>query len=91
MARLNKKLQESLMSEIIILRKINHPNIIRFIDMIEAPGKINLVLEYCKGGDLSMYIHKHGSVPEATAKHFMLQLGTSLKKILHHLLFCLDQ
>lgn len=36
MARLNKKLQESLMSEIIILRKINHPNIIRFIDMIEV-------------------------------------------------------
>ncbi|XP_010515900.1 PREDICTED: serine/threonine-protein kinase ATG1b-like isoform X3 [Camelina sativa] len=79
MARLNKKLQESLMSEIIILRKINHPNIIRFIDMIEAPGKINLVLEYCKGGDLSMYIHKHGSVPEATAKHFMLQLAAGLQ------------
>ncbi|CAL9246465.1 unnamed protein product [Arabidopsis halleri] len=79
MARLNKKLQESLMSEIIILRKINHPNIIRFIDMIEAPGKINLVLEYCKGGDLSMYIHSHGSVPEATAKHFMLQLAAGLQ------------
>ncbi|KAL1195882.1 Serine/threonine-protein kinase ATG1b [Cardamine amara subsp. amara] len=79
MARLNKKLQESLMSEIIILRKINHPNIIRFIDMIEAPGKINVVLEYCKGGDLSMYIHRHGSVPEATAKHFMQQLAAGLQ------------
>ena len=38
MARLSKKLQDSLMSEIIILRKINHPNIIRFIDMIEVLG-----------------------------------------------------
>ena len=36
MARLSKKLQDSLMSEIFILRKINHPNIIRFIDMIEV-------------------------------------------------------
>ncbi|CAN7025603.1 unnamed protein product [Brassica oleracea var. botrytis] len=26
------------MSEIFILRKINHPNIIRFIDMIERIG-----------------------------------------------------
>ncbi|KAG7536328.1 Protein kinase-like domain superfamily [Arabidopsis suecica] len=66
MGRLNKKLQDSLMSEIFILRRINHPNIIRLLDMIESPGKIHLVLEFCKGGDLS--------VPEATAKHFMLQL-----------------
>ncbi|VVB05599.1 unnamed protein product [Arabis nemorensis] len=79
MARLNKKLQDSLMSEIFILRKINHPNIIRFIDMIEAPGKINLVLEYCKGGDLSMFIQRHGRIPDATAKHFMQQLAAGLQ------------
>ncbi|KAF9597584.1 hypothetical protein IFM89_019952 [Coptis chinensis] len=42
-----------------------------------CPGRIHLVLEYCRGGDLSAYIQRHGKVPEATAKHFMLQLGTS--------------
>lgn len=36
MSRLNKKLQESLMSEIFILRRIDHPNIIRLLDMIEV-------------------------------------------------------
>ncbi|EXB36713.1 Serine/threonine-protein kinase ATG1 [Morus notabilis] len=77
--RLNKKLQESLMSEIFILKKINHPNIIRLHDIIEVPGKIHLVLEYCKGGDLSMYIQRHGRVPEATAKHFMQQLAAGLQ------------
>lgn len=35
-ARLNSKLQESLMSEIVILRKINHPNIIHLHDMIQV-------------------------------------------------------
>ncbi|XP_018484633.2 serine/threonine-protein kinase ATG1b isoform X2 [Raphanus sativus] len=79
MSRLSKKLQDSLMSEIFILRKINHPNIIRFIDMIEAPGKINVVLEYCKGGDLSMFIQRHGKIPDATAKHFMQQLAAGLQ------------
>ncbi|ESQ45092.1 hypothetical protein EUTSA_v10010160mg [Eutrema salsugineum] len=79
MSRLNKKLQDSLMSEIFILKKINHPNIIRFIDMIEAPGKIYLVLEYCKGGDLSMFIQSHGRIPDATAKHFMQQLAAGLQ------------
>lgn len=77
--RLNKKLQESLMSEICILKRIYHPNIIRLHDIIEVPGTIHLVLEYCKGGDLSMYITRQGSVPEATAKHFMLQLAAGLK------------
>ncbi|KFK34640.1 hypothetical protein AALP_AA5G172200 [Arabis alpina] len=79
MTRLNKKLQESLMSEIFILKKINHPNIIRFIDMIETPGKVNVVLEYCKGGDLSVFIHRHGRVSDATAKHFMKQLAAGLQ------------
>ncbi|XP_020233047.1 serine/threonine-protein kinase ATG1c [Cajanus cajan] len=77
--RLNKKLQESLMSEIFILKRINHPNIICLHDIIQVPGKIHLVLEYCKGGDLSMYIQRHGKVPEATAKHFMQQLAAGLQ------------
>lgn len=78
--RLSKKLEESLMSEIDILRNINHPNIIQLYDMIQEPGKIHLVLEYCEGGDLSKFIQRrHGRIPEATAKHFMLQLASGLK------------
>ncbi|KAF6161111.1 hypothetical protein GIB67_007752 [Kingdonia uniflora] len=79
MDRLSKKLQESLYSEIVILRQINHPNIIRLHDIIEVPGRIHLVLEYCRGGDLSMYVQRHGRVPETTAKHFMQQLAAGLK------------
>ena len=43
--RLNKKLRESLMSEIFILKRINHPNIIRLHDIIEVPISI-LCLEF---------------------------------------------
>ncbi|KAL0451106.1 UNVERIFIED_CONTAM: Serine/threonine-protein kinase ATG1c [Sesamum latifolium] len=79
-ARLSPKLQESLKSEIFILKRVNHPNIIRLHDMIEEPGKMYIILEYCKGGDLSMYIQQsQGRVPEATAKHFMQQLAEGLK------------
>lgn len=78
-ARLNKKLQESLLSEIAILRKIDHPNITRLHEIIEVPGRIYLVLEYCTGGDLSKYIQRHGRVPEATARHFMRQLAAGLR------------
>ncbi|XP_071700734.1 serine/threonine-protein kinase ATG1c-like isoform X2 [Rutidosis leptorrhynchoides] len=78
--KLNKKLEESLMSEIDILRNINHPNIIRLHDMIKEPGKIYLVLEFCRGGDLSVFIHKrHGRIPKSTSVHFMQQLAAGLK------------
>ncbi|KAI3851811.1 hypothetical protein MKX03_034166 [Papaver bracteatum] len=79
MDRLSKKLQDNLLQEIEILRKINHPNIIRLFDIIEVPGRINLVLEYCRGGDLSRYIQRHERIPEDTAKHFMKQLAAGLQ------------
>ncbi|KAJ7295549.1 hypothetical protein O6H91_Y181400 [Diphasiastrum complanatum] len=45
--RLNKKLQDNLSSEIAILRKTDHPNIIRLHDIVEAPNRLYLILEYC--------------------------------------------
>ncbi|XP_078174500.1 protein kinase superfamily protein isoform X2 [Carex rostrata] len=77
--RLNKKLRDSLLSEVSILSHINHPNIISYLDFMQDAGKIYLILEYCPGGDLSAYIHRHGRVPEATAKHFMRQLASGLQ------------
>ncbi|KAG6480667.1 hypothetical protein ZIOFF_057252 [Zingiber officinale] len=83
MDRLSKKLQENLLSEVSILRRINHPNIIALYDFIqmhlETSGRIYLVLEYCKDGDLSVYIQNHGRVPEIIAKHFMQQLASGLQ------------
>jgi serine/threonine-protein kinase ULK/ATG1 len=43
---------------------------------LQADDIIYLVLEYCDGGDLAAYIHRHGGkVSEAVARHFMRQLG----------------
>ncbi|WOK95565.1 serine/threonine-protein kinase ATG1c isoform X1 [Canna indica] len=79
MDRLSKKLQENLLSEVFILRRINHPNIIALYDFIQTSGSIYLVLEYCRGGDLSVYIQNHDRVPEAIAKGFMKQLASGLQ------------
>ncbi|KAJ7529518.1 hypothetical protein O6H91_15G054700 [Diphasiastrum complanatum] len=80
--RLNKKLQDNLSSEIAILRKTDHPNIIRLHDIVEAPNRLYLILEYCAGGDLAAYIQRHGKVAEEVARHFMRQLGSGLQ-VLH--------
>lgn len=77
--QLNPKISESLLKEISILRTINHPNIIRLLEAIETEDWIYLVLEYCEGGDLAAYIHRHGKVSEAVARHFMRQLARGLQ------------
>ncbi|KAK8925764.1 CBL-interacting protein kinase 11 [Platanthera zijinensis] len=79
MDKLSKKLQESLLSEIVILKHIKHPNIIRMHEIIEGTERIYLILEYCRGGDLSVYLQRHGKILEATAKQFMQQLANGLQ------------
>ncbi|XP_047332448.1 serine/threonine-protein kinase ATG1c-like isoform X2 [Impatiens glandulifera] len=79
-AHISKKLQDSLMSEIHILEQINHPNIIRLHDIIQETTRIHLVLEYCRGGDLSLFIQQRkGRISEAKSKHFMHQLASGLQ------------
>ena len=58
--RLNKKLLESLASEIAVLQRVNHPHIVNLYETIKRPEKsrIYLVLEYCSGGDLSRYVQE---------------------------------
>lgn len=74
-----KHLNENLRKEISILRTITHPNIIRLYEAIETDERIYLVLEYCEGGDLGEYIHRHGRVSEDIARHFMKQLAAGLQ------------
>lgn len=58
LARLNKKLKENLYSEIKILKKLRHPHIVALHDCIESSTHINLMMEYCELGDLSLFIKK---------------------------------
>ena len=77
--KLNRKLRESLESEIQVLQRSRHGNIIRLHDIIKEEKRIFLVLEYCAGGDVSEFIKKHGRVREDVARHFMRQMASGLR------------
>ncbi|BAH92087.1 Os03g0268200 [Oryza sativa Japonica Group] len=79
--RLSSKLRESLLSEVDILRRIRHPNVIALHESIRDGGKIYLVLEYCRGGDLHSYLQQHKRVSETVAKHFIQQLASGLQML----------
>uniref|UniRef100_A0ACD5XNJ7 Uncharacterized protein n=1 Tax=Avena sativa TaxID=4498 RepID=A0ACD5XNJ7_AVESA len=81
MDRLSAKLRDSLLSEVDILRQIRHPNIIALHDSVRDGGRIYLILEYCRGGDLYSYLLQHKRVPETVAKHFIRQLACGLQML----------
>lgn len=46
------------MKEINILKRLDHPNVIKFIDAKKTENNIYLIMEYCNGGSLEDYVLK---------------------------------
>ena len=47
-----------LVSEVNILRELNHQNVVKYYDRVidRSATKIYIVMEYCEGGDISTLI-----------------------------------
>lgn len=43
---------EAMANEIDIMRKLDHPNIIKLLDVMESDTELNIVMELCEGGEL---------------------------------------
>ncbi|KAL2146052.1 hypothetical protein VTI28DRAFT_5391 [Corynascus sepedonium] len=69
LSRLNKKLKENLYGEIKILRRLRHPHIVALHDCVESGTHINLIMEYCELGDLSLFIKKRDKLITNSATH----------------------
>ena len=67
--------REALKKEIEILKKIDHPNVIKLYDAVDTGMKVNLIMEYVKGRSLYSYMKKAGGrVNETDAKIIVKQL-----------------
>ncbi|KAI4163521.1 MAG: hypothetical protein LQ342_002793 [Letrouitia transgressa] len=64
--------------EVVIMKLIEHPNIISLYDVWENRGELYLVLEYVEGGELFDHISSHGFLPEAEAVRIFRQLIAGL-------------
>ncbi|KAK3899023.1 hypothetical protein C8A05DRAFT_37373 [Staphylotrichum tortipilum] len=69
LARLNRKLKENLYGEIKILQRLRHPHIVALHDCVESGTHINLIMEYCELGDLSLFIRKRDKLITNPATH----------------------
>ncbi|GAA5873370.1 hypothetical protein JCM3774_000761 [Rhodotorula dairenensis] len=68
-SKLTAKLLENLESEISILKRIVHHNIVELKDCLKTDSHIYLIMDFCSAGDLSNYIRKRGDLPSLTASN----------------------
>jgi serine/threonine protein kinase len=89
----NPKAKKYLDNEIMILKDIDHENIVKLYDVKETSQYFYLVTEYCNGGGLSdcleKYQEEHNTAfPEELVQYLMKQIVSALrylhsKRILH--------
>jgi serine/threonine-protein kinase HSL1 (negative regulator of Swe1 kinase) len=73
--------------EIVIMKVIEHPNIIKVYDVWENRGEMYLVLELVEGGELFEYIVANVRLPEAEAVRIFRQLLSGITHC-HRFLLC---
>lgn len=60
--------------EVIIMKLLEHPNVMRLYDVWENKGELYLVLEYVEGGELFDYLISRGRLSEREAVHYFRQI-----------------
>jgi len=67
--------------ELQILRKLDHPNIIKFYETYQDEKYFYLVMEYCSGGELLDRIAKEGRLNEKEVLHIMRKAFSAVKHL----------
>lgn len=60
--------------EVVIMKLIEHENVINLYDVWENRGELYLVLEYVEGGELFDYVSTYGALPEEEAVRLFRQI-----------------
>ena len=64
--------------EINLLKKLDHPNIVKYYDFFEDEENIYIIMEYLEGCTLKQYIKKNENILEDNARIIIKQLLTAL-------------
>ena len=66
-----------------MLRELNHPNIVKMLDMIQHEGTYYLIMEYIEGGDLADLLKARGKLSVNDAIKLALELAAALSRAYH--------
>ena len=68
-----------IMEEVNILKSLDHPNIVKVFEVIQDPKALNIVMEFCSGGELFDKIQKSNFFSENMAANYMLDIVSAVK------------
>ncbi|KAL1407107.1 serine/threonine-protein kinase gin4 [Vanrija albida] len=60
--------------EIVIMKLIDHPNVLSLYDVWETNTDLYLIMEYVPGGELFDYLVRRGRLPQSEALHYFQQI-----------------
>lgn len=75
---------EAIRSEIEIMGKLHHSNIVKYYGLIKNDLKLGIVLEYCIGGSLAKIIKTFGKFNEKLIKKYLRQILEGLEYLHSH-------
>lgn len=89
-SNMKPKLKSAALNEAKILGALESPYIVKYYDSFLEKNNLNIVMEFCEGGDISKYIKSHlgKTIEEDKIWRFLIQMLMGLnyihhKKILH--------
>jgi len=72
---------DSMLAELAVLRRVNHPNIIKLFEIYENDVYVHMVIEYLEGGELFQCLKTKGLYSEKDA-------ALAIKRVLEALKYC---
>jgi len=72
---------ESMRNEIAIMRSVDHPHIIKLLDVCESETELHLVMELCEGGELFDRIKEKRQYSEKEAQKVLRQICLGLETL----------
>jgi len=79
--QLSKYENEAFRREIEIMKKVHHPNVVNFHEVLEDSNNVIIVMDLVKGGDLLQRIEKFKRFSETDARNIIKQVLTGLHYI----------
>lgn len=80
----NPKLKSLFDTEINIMSKISHPNVLHLYEYLETGNNFYLIIDYCNNGDMESHVKKFNFLGEEESVYFLMQIMNGFKELHKH-------
>lgn len=71
--------KQAVLKEVIIMRQLDHPNVVKFIEFIETESYFHIVQELIVGGEVFAAIVKYTYLSEDLSRHIIYQVAKAIR------------